>query len=189
MKSWEWCNWVWCCALDFGIPYSILNAISTCLFFACNFFGTCRYDFYDNMGPRMRSILGYLFNPSIHGTESVYGNIVHAAFSMALKKIPHIFICNWKDIESKNRIQENSSRTEQSHCRNVHWVLLWTELRLYFLEQSWRNVHLLWTELWVQFLGTSWNISYLTVAGSNFAWGAEPLYNELLVQFPNLRTI
>jgi hypothetical protein len=57
------------------------------------------------------------------------------------------------------------------------------------LEQSWRNVHLLWTELWVQFLGTSWNISYLTVAGSNFAWGAEPLYNELLVQFPNLRTI
>jgi hypothetical protein len=66
----------------------------------------------------MRSILGYLFNPSIHGTESVYGNIVHAAFSMALKKIPHMFICNSKDIESKNKFQENSLRTEQSHTVN-----------------------------------------------------------------------
>jgi hypothetical protein len=70
------------------------------LVFCLQFFCTCGYDFYDNMSPKMRSIFGYLFSPSIHGTESVYGNIVHAAFSMALKKIPHMFICNSKDIES-----------------------------------------------------------------------------------------
>jgi len=89
-------------------------------------------------------------------------------FPWPLRKF-HIFICNWKDIESKNRIQENSSRTEQSHFRNVHWVVLWTELWLYFLEQSWRNVHLLWTELWVYYLGTSWNISYFNCCWSKFS--------------------